>query len=83
MSPRLPLALTVHRDRFAERDVPGLIEAYDRRREELAPYRAQRDSGLWGQAATYGWSEEKARHYAQPQRREFGSYVRSRGLSTD
>jgi hypothetical protein len=83
MSPRLPLEMTVHRDRFAERDVPGSIEAYDRRREALAPYRAQRDSNLWGQAKSYGWSEEKARHYAQPQRRDFGGYVRSRGLSTE
>jgi nitroreductase/FMN reductase [NAD(P)H] len=83
MSPRLPLAVTLHRDRFDERDVPAAIDAYDRRRETLAPYRAQRDTRLWGQAADYGWSEEKARHYAQPQRRDFGSYVRSRGFSTE
>jgi len=83
MSPRLPLRTTVHHDRFDERNFPAAIEAYDRRRETLAPYRAQRDTGLWGQAADYGWSEEKARHYAQPQRRDFGSYVRSRGFSTE
>lgn len=83
MSPRLPLAMTVHRNRFEEHDAPGMIEAYDRRREALAPYRAQRDTSLWGQAAEYGWSEEKARHYAQPQRMDFGAYVRSRGFSTE
>lgn len=83
MSPRLPLTMTVHRDRFGERGVPAAIDGYDRRRERLAPYRAQRDTNLWGQATHYGWSEEKARHYAQPQRREFGSYVRSRGFSTE
>jgi nitroreductase/FMN reductase [NAD(P)H] len=83
MSPRLPLAMTVHRNRFAEIDAPVAIEAYDRRRESLAPYRAQRDVNLWGEAAQYGWSEEKARHYAQPQRTDFGAYVRSRGFSTE
>jgi nitroreductase len=83
MSPRLPLAMTVHRNRFAEQDMAAMLDAYDRRREALAPYRAQRDVGLWGQAERYGWSEEKARHYAQPQRRDFGAYVRSRGFSTE
>jgi nitroreductase len=83
MSPRLPLTMTVHRDRFAEQDVPGTLDAYDRRREAAAPYRAQRDTQIWGEAANYGWSEEKARHYAQPQRSDFGGYVRSRGLSTE
>jgi nitroreductase/FMN reductase [NAD(P)H] len=83
MSPRLPLALTVHQDRFSEDESAGMIEAYDRRRETLAPYRAQRDEGLWGHATQYGWSEEKARHYAQPQRSGFGAYIRSRGFSTE
>lgn len=83
MSPRLPLALTVHRDRYADDDFGETIEIYDRRREALAPYREQRDTDVWGQAAEYGWSEEKARHYAQPQRSGFGAYVRSRGFSTE
>ena len=83
MSPRLPLALTVHRDRFSDRDAAEGIEAYDRRREQVAPYRTQRDTDVWGEATHYGWSEEKARHYAQPQRSDFGAYVRSRGFSTE
>ena len=83
MSPRLPLTMTVHRDRFGEHDFVTEVEAYDRRREKAAPYRGQRDVGIWGQAPEYGWSEEKSRHYAQPQRREFGNYVRNRGFSTE
>jgi nitroreductase/FMN reductase [NAD(P)H] len=83
MSPRLPLTMTVHRNRFGEQDILAAIDDYDRRREALAPYRAQRDTDRWGEAAEYGWSEEKARHYAQPQRKDFGSYVRSRGFSTE
>jgi nitroreductase/FMN reductase [NAD(P)H] len=83
LSPRLPLAITVHRDRFSDRDAAQGIEAYDRRREQAAPYRTQRDLDVWGEATHYGWSEEKARHYAQPQRSDFGAYVRSRGFSTE
>ncbi|MGV3633406.1 MAG: nitroreductase family protein [Pseudorhodoplanes sp.] len=83
MSPRLPLAMTVHRNRFSDDDGAAQIDGYDRRREAKAPYRSQRDTGLWGQAAQYGWSEEKARHYAEPQRSGFGAYVRSRGFSTE
>ncbi len=83
MSPRLPLTMTVHRDRFRDHDFVPEVEAYDRRRENAAPYREQRDTGIWGRAPEYGWSEEKARHYAQPQRRDFGDYVRNRGFSTE
>ena len=83
MSPRLPLTVTVHRDRFGDHELATEVGAYDRRREKTAPYREQRDTGIWGRAPEYGWSEEKARHYAQPQRRDFGAYVRNRGFSTE
>lgn len=83
MSPRLPLAITVHRDRFSDRDAASGIEGYDRRREQMAPYRTQRDTGRWGEAEDYGWSEDKARQYGDPQRSDFGAYVRSRGFSTE
>jgi nitroreductase len=83
LSPRLPLTMTVHRNRFDEQNFSAMIEAYDRRREQAAPYRQQRDTGTWGRVAEYGWSEEKARQYAQPQRNDFGGYVRNRGFSTE
>lgn len=83
LSPRLPFSMTVHRNRFGERDFPDAIAAYDRRRERAAPHRQQRDTGIWGMAPDYGWSEDKARQYAQPQRSDFGAYVRSRGFSTE
>jgi nitroreductase/FMN reductase [NAD(P)H] len=83
LSPRLPLAMTLHWDRFDEGDLPAGVSAYDRRREQIAPYREQRDVADWGEAAPYGWSEDKARQYAQPQRTGFGAYVRRCGLSTD
>jgi nitroreductase len=83
MSPRLPLAMTVHRDRFGEQDFEAALAAYDRRRDQAAPYREQRDTALWGEAQHYGWSEDKARQYATPQRGDFGAYIRNRGFSTE
>jgi nitroreductase/FMN reductase [NAD(P)H] len=77
--PRLPLAATVHTDRFDDRDVRRLVESYDKRRR----YRTQRDPERFGTAAEYGWSEDKARQYAKPERADFGAYVRRRGFRLD
>jgi|ERR1043166_1361678 nitroreductase/FMN reductase [NAD(P)H] len=80
ISARLPLALTVHVDRFRDDDFATQVAAYDARRAALQPFAAQRDPQTWGEAADYGWSEDKARQYAQPQRADFGAYVRARGF---
>jgi nitroreductase len=80
ISARLPLAMTVHVDRFREDDLAAQLASYDARRAALQPYATQRDPQLWGEAADYGWSEDKARQYAQPQRAGFGAYVRARGF---
>src|SRR5262249_45395423 len=80
LSPRLPLAVTVHVDRYREDDLVAQLDAYDRRRAAIAPYGGQRDPQIWGKAESYGWSEDKARQYAQPQRADFGAYVRARGF---
>jgi nitroreductase/FMN reductase [NAD(P)H] len=76
---RLPLALTVHRDHYAEA-TDDAVRAYDRRRNGIFPYRAQRNVARFGEAKEYGWSEEKARHYAVPERADFGAYVKRRGF---
>jgi nitroreductase/FMN reductase [NAD(P)H] len=83
LSPRLPLAMTLHRDRYDESGWGEQLDAYDRRREAVAPFREQRDPARFGVAPHYGWSEDKARQYALPQRADFGAYVRGRGFSTD
>ena len=46
----------------------------------IFPYRAQRDVVRFGEAKEYGWSEEKARHNAVPEREDFGAYVKRRGF---
>jgi nitroreductase/FMN reductase [NAD(P)H] len=82
ISPRLPLSVTVHEDRYNDSDVDRQIDTYDRRRASIHKFR-QRDVGRWGEAEFYGWSEDKARQYATPQRADFGAFVRSKGFCLD
>ncbi|MBI3968525.1 MAG: nitroreductase family protein, partial [Chloroflexi bacterium] len=74
ISPRLPLRLTFHRDRFDESELEAQIDAYDQRRHELQPYQEQRLKGKYGLAELYGWSEDKARQYSRPERADFGAF---------
>lgn len=83
ISARLPLSLTVHEDRFDEGDLAAQVEGYDRRRHAIWPYRKQRDEARFGRAEFYGWSEDKARQYAVPQRSDFGTFVRAKGFKLD
>jgi nitroreductase/FMN reductase [NAD(P)H] len=83
ISPRLPLALSVHENVFIEGDLRDALTEYDRRREALQPYADQYQVERWGRVAEYGWSEQKARQYAVQQRADFGAYVRSKGFHLD
>jgi nitroreductase/FMN reductase [NAD(P)H] len=65
-------------DRFDETGVRERIEAYDRRRHALLPFRRQRYADRYPNAAFYGWSEDKARQYSVPERADFGAFVRSK-----
>ncbi len=80
LSLRLPLSVTVHRDRFDESDLHARIEAYDRRRAAAQPYARQRYVDDFGTDAAYGWSEDKARQYSRPERADFGAFVRAKGF---
>jgi len=81
ITPRLSLQVTVHTDRYDEAGLKEKIEAYDRRRDTALPYRRQRNPERFGRAAFYGWSEDKARQYAVPEREDFGAFIRSQGFS--
>jgi nitroreductase len=83
ISPRLSLDTTVHVDRYGERDLAADIDGYDRRRNEGRPPWKQRQAERWGEAAFYGWSEDKARQYAEPLRADFGAFVRAKGFKLD
>jgi nitroreductase/FMN reductase [NAD(P)H] len=80
LSLRLPLAATVHRDRFDETGIRDRVEAYDRRRAAVQPYARQREPRRFGEAAAYGWSEDKARQYATAQRADWGAFIRGKGF---
>jgi nitroreductase len=83
ISMRLPLSMTVHRNAYQEDGLDDAIAAYDRRREQAQPYAAQRGVKKFGVAESYGWSEDKARQYAQPERADFGAYVKRIGFKLD
>ena len=83
LSMRLPLSVTVHRNSFLEDGLDAAIEGYDRRRAAAQPYAAQRYVREFGLAESYGWSEDKARQYARPERADFGAYVRRIGFRLD
>jgi hypothetical protein len=83
LSMRLPLSVTVHHNTYLEDGLDDAIEAYDRRREAAQPYAAQRYVREFGLAEPYGWSEDKARQYAHPERADFGAYVRRIGFRLD
>ncbi len=83
ITPRLPLQTTLIENAYGERDLAVEIDAYDRRRSALRPYQRQRNVERWGASPLYGWSEDKARQYAEPTRGDFGRFVRAKGFCLD
>jgi nitroreductase/FMN reductase [NAD(P)H] len=83
MSPRLGLDVTIHHDRYDESGLREKIDAYDRRRAAVQPYKTQRFPEKFGQSDSYGWSEDKVRQYSVPERAGFGAFVRRKGFRLD
>jgi nitroreductase len=81
ISPRLDLGVTVHEDRYDRDAFARLGPVHDARRIADAPYQNQRDTERFGVAETYGWREDKRRQYADPQRPDFGAFLRGKGYS--
>ena len=81
VSPRLPLAATLHENGFDDADEADHIAAYDAHRAEVRPYAKQRYPDDYGISTDYGWSEDKARQYGKPERAGFGAFVRRKGFS--
>jgi FMN reductase [NAD(P)H] len=82
ISPRLGLSSTLHHEEYDEGNLAERIDTYDKRRAAIHPYKP-RDPARWGEAAFYGWSEDKARQYGVPQRPDFGAFVRRKGFNLD
>ncbi|WP_147112200.1 nitroreductase family protein [Tateyamaria sp. syn59] len=83
LSKRLPLGVTCHVDRYKEEELRAAVEAYDKDRAATQPYGKQRFVDRFGQADTYGWSDDKVRQYSAPERAEFGAFIRKRGFCLD
>jgi nitroreductase len=82
ISARLGLEATLHEGRYDEGELAARIDAYDKRRAAIHPYKP-RDPARWGDVPFYGWSEDKARQYGVPQRADFGAFVRKKGFCLD
>jgi nitroreductase len=80
ISLRIPLQSTVHTNQFSEDNIRQDIEDYDARRRQVQPYETQKHKALFGTTENYGWSEDKARQYAVPEREDFSEYIKSRGF---
>ncbi|SEV88441.1 FMN reductase [NAD(P)H] [Cognatiyoonia koreensis] len=83
ISPRLPLRVTCHTDRYGEENLKEAVRDYDTSRAAALPYARQRNVETFGESADYGWSEDKVRQYSQPERADFGAYIRAIGFKLD
>jgi FMN reductase [NAD(P)H] len=86
VSMRLPLAVTLHTDRYDDSRLAEDIDAYDRRRaaRHMPPREQQRAPDTFGYADYYGWSEDKTRQAAaQAEGQTFPSHLRARGFTFD
>ena len=85
ISMRLPPAVTLHHDRYDDTAMPQLLAGYDVEREARhpTPPGKQRAPELFGTAAHYGWSEDKARQSAQGEGAAFPPWLRATGFTFD
>jgi FMN reductase [NAD(P)H] len=82
ISMRLPLAATVHIDRYDDWGLAAAVDGYDRRRDKRFSIKdRQRAPERFGVAAFYGWSEDKARQAMDPEGAGFAPYLRAHGFS--
>nr|WP_254440722.1 nitroreductase family protein [Ruegeria sp. HKCCA6837] len=80
ISKRLPLQVTCHVDQYREVNLKETIVQYDEERATSQPYEKQRFPKKFADSERYSWSEDKVRQYSEPERADFGNYVRSCGF---
>jgi nitroreductase len=85
VSLRLPRRATTHSDSYGDSALSDAIDDYDRRRNarHAIPRDQQRSNAEFGEAAFYGWSEDKARQAAKAEGAAFPPYLRSHGFTLD
>jgi nitroreductase len=80
ISMRLPPEVTVHRDRYDD-DAVAAVADYDRRRDARHSLKdRQKSPEVFGTAAFYGWSEDKARQAMSPEGTGFAGWLKARGF---
>lgn len=85
VSPRLPPAVVVHRDRYDDGALEYELAAYDARahaRRPIAPDK-QRHTDLYGVLETCSWSEDVARQLSRPERPDFREFLAGQDISLD
>jgi FMN reductase [NAD(P)H] len=85
VSLRLPRSVTTHRDAYDDSRLPQALDDYDRRRDarHSIPKEKHRSNAEFGEAAFYGWSEDKARQAAKAEGAAFPPWLRAHGFSFD
>jgi FMN reductase [NAD(P)H] len=85
VSLRLPRSVTTHSDRYDDSGLGAGVDDYDRRRHALhaIPKEQHRSNPEFGEAAFYGWSEDKARQAAKAEGAAFPPHLRAHGFSFD
>lgn len=83
ISMRLSTKSTVHLNSFDDSSILRDIKIYDDLRAQSQPYARQRHSDRFGHADQYPWSEDKARQYAEPERADFGKFIKRKGFVLD
>jgi len=85
VSLRLPRRATTHREVYDDSALAQNIDDYDRRRDarHSIPKEQHRSNSEYGEAAFYGWSEDKARQAAKAEGAAFPPYLRKHGFTLD
>jgi FMN reductase [NAD(P)H] len=84
ISMRLPLAATVHVDRYDDEGLADAVDAYDRRRDARHSIKdRQRAPERFGMAEFYGWSEDKVRQAMSAEGVGFASWLKANGFTLD
>ncbi len=80
ISVRLPMSVTLHKNTYNTNNLRAKISDYDKRRQEINPYKKQRQKEKYGISDSYGWSNDKARQASNKERFSFDRYIRNHGF---
>lgn len=84
ISMRLPLAASVHIDRYDDDALAEAVGEYDRQRDARHSLKdRQREPDRFGRAEFYGWSEDKARQAMVPEGVGFAAWLKAHGFTFD